>query len=74
MKKGFEVVLLRNRFADREERFELPFGMLNRSGGGSGRRKFGRIRHEMEDNTRFGEVTTNEGQSVQRRRFSYTRI
>jgi hypothetical protein len=58
VKEGLEIALLGDGFADLEKRFELPVGVLEARGSLSDGWNFLLILHELQNSTRFGEVTT----------------
>jgi len=55
VKEGFEVALLGDSFADFQKRFQLSAGVLQAR---RGTRYVLRIRHEIENSTRFAGATT----------------
>ena len=58
VEEGLEVALLRDGFADFEKRFELPPRIFEAMGGLVDEWNFLRVLHEIENSTRFGDVTT----------------
>ena len=67
MEEDFQVALLRNGFADFQERFKLTLRVLQARIGENTAGDFLRILHEFQNSIRFGQVTTERNRCVKLR-------